>query len=352
MRNKTLFFMATLATITLFLAGCGKGGGPAPAGTTVNRGVITASGDIAVNGVFYNLSSANIILDGLPGNKSDLQVGMVVTVRGIFDNRTSHAIRRPATGVEYASNFQGPVDCVNILNNSLTIMGQQVLIGTTSPNQTVFANFSGNRNIFANLSTVTKLNPHLSPQLPPNPPSPLNPQPSLFSVVKVSGFPNGINGFQATRIELMAQAIDLLNTPVPVWTRGAIDNVDPVGMTFTIGNLTADFSMMNPVYVPRPLANGLFVIVTGVSSDFTPGNAPTLVVQSITPISEGPTTQEGDHVSVAGFVSGLTGSTFRVGGTVVNASTISLMGITNSVMVEVEGTIKNGVLMATKITLL
>ncbi len=352
MRGKIFFFTTALAIFTLLLAGCG-GGGPAPAATTVNRGVITAVGSIAVNGFIYDTSSASITLDGLHGKQSDLQVGMVVTVRGIFDNRTSHAIRRKATSVEYASDFQGPVDCVNILytlNNppSLTIMGQQVLIGTTPPNQTVFANFTPNQNIFANVSTVSMLNPQLSPQLPPNPPTPLTPQPPLYNMVKVSGFSNGFNGFQATRIELLAQGVDLLNSQVPLWTRGAVDGVDPVGLSFTIGNLT--ISVMNPAYFPRLLQNGLFVIVKGLSPDFTPGNAPALVVQSITPIKEGPSVQEGDHVAVEGFVSGLSGSSFKVGGTAVNASTISLMGISNAGMVEVEGTIKNGVLMATQIT--
>ncbi len=165
MRNNIMFFIALFAISIFTLAGCGGGGGSAPAGTTVNRGVVTAEGNIVVNGVFYNISSANIVIDGLAATKNDLKVGMVVTVKGIFDNRTSHAIRRTASRVELVSNFQGPVDCVNPLDNSLTIMGQQVLVKTTPPNQTVFANFSSLRTIFANISTVSKLNRegHLSP---------------------------------------------------------------------------------------------------------------------------------------------------------------------------------------------
>ena len=357
MRGKIFVVITTLAISALSLAGCsGGGGGAAPAaGTgTVNSGVITASGNIAVNGVFYNVSSANIIIDGLPGKKSDLQVGMVVTVRGIFDNFTSHAIRRTATSVEYTSNFQGPVDCVNILNNSLTIMGQQVLVSTTPPNQTVFANFSSTRIIFANVSTVTKLNPHLSPQFASNPPSPLNPQPTLYSMVKVSGFSNDINGFQATRIELLAQAVDL-TTSFPIGIMGTANNVDPIGMAFTIGNLSIDYSQMNQVYVPIHFASGQFISVKGFSSDYSPGNAPSLSViapRSIFTINEGAAAQQGDHVTVEGFVSGLSGTTFKVGGTTVSAATISLKGITNSVMVEVEGTFNNGILIATKLTLL
>jgi hypothetical protein len=357
--------ITALAISALSLAGCGgsggSGGGAAPAAaSTVNRGVVTASGNIAVNGVFYNVSSANIMIDGLPGKKSDLQVGMVVTIRAGFDNLTSHAIRRTATSVDYTSNFQGPVDCVNILNNSLTIMGQQVLISTTPPNQTVFANFSSRRIIFSNVSTVAKLNPHLSPQLlQPNQiadpdPNSATYNPNVYSMVKVSGFSNDIYGFQATRIELTAQSVDL-TTSFPIAIMGTANNVDPIGMAFTIGNLSIDYSQMNQVYVPLHFASGQFISVKGFSSDYSPGNAPTLSViapRSIFTISEGAVVQQGDHVTVQGFVSGLSGTSFKVGGTSVSATTISLKGLTNSVLVAVEGTITNGVLIASKLTLL
>jgi|GEM_PF-1519868 len=354
MRGKILLLIAALAISALALAGCsGGGGGGAPAANTVNRGVITAPGTVVVNGVFYNVSSAGITIDGLSGKTSDLQVGMVVSVRGIFDNRTSHAIRRTATSVEYASNFQGPVDCVNILNNTLTIMGQQVLVSTTPPNQTVFANFSSTKIIFANVSTVARLNPHLSPQFA-QPQSALNPQPTLYNVVKVSGFDNGINGFQATRVELVAQAVDL-STDILLGIRGTANNVDPIGMSFTIGNLSIDYSGMNPVYVPLHFTSGQFVSVKELSSNFTPGNAPGLSLVtsgSLVSLNGGVAAKDGDHVSVAGFVSGLSGTTFIVNGTTVSAATISLKSVANSVMVEVEGTMKSGVLIASSLTLL
>ena len=357
MQGKILLFIFALAISTLSVAGCGGGGGggggTTPVVSTVNKGVITASGNIAVNGVFYNISSANIMIDGLPGNRSGLQVGMVVTVKGIFDNRTSHAIRRTASSVEYTSSFQGPVDCVNILNNTLTVMGQQVLISTIRPNQTVFANFSSSRMIFANESTVTKLNPHLSPLFPPNPPTPLNPQTPLYNIVKISGFSNDVYGFQATRIELLAQAVDL-TTSFPIEIMGTANNVDPIGMSFTIGNMSLDYSQMNPVYVPIHFASGQFVKVKEFSSNFSPGNAPSLTIlapQSIIAINEGAAAQEGDYVTVTGYVSGLFGTFFNVGGTPVKAGTISLSGVTNSVMATVSGTIQNGILTATKISL-
>jgi hypothetical protein len=192
-------------------------------------------------------------------------------------------------------------------------------------------------------------------------------------MVKVSGFSNGINGFQATRIELLAESVDL-STSVPIGIRGTIENVDITGKTFTIGNLTVDYSMMNPVYgpnpfgfntfsnlstvnpifVPHPLDNGVFVSVTGVTSDFTPGNAPSLALtapQLIRPINQGIVAKEGDHVAVAGFVSDLSGTFFKMGGTPVDGSIFFLSGISNADFLEVEGTFKKGILVASKITL-
>ena len=349
MRNNIMFFIALFAISIFTLAGCGGGGGSAPAGTTVNRGVVTAEGNIVVNGVFYNISSANIVIDGLAATKNDLKVGMVVTVKGIFDNRTSHAIRRTASRVELVSNFQGPVDCVNPLDNSLTIMGQQVLVKTTPPNQTVFANFSSLRTIFANISTVSKLNRegHLSPDF--------GSQPPLYSIVKVSGFYNDINGFQATRIELVEPGVDLTDptTPHPVWIKGTVTDVDVPGKAFAIGNLTVDYSGMIPAYQPNFLVPGLFVNVQGLSTEFETGNAPSLTFVDphlIQRANEGVAAQEGDHVTVMGYVSGLSGTSFTIGGTRVDASSFSLSGITNAVLLQVEGTFSGGVLVASKIT--
>lgn len=361
MQGNISLILVSLVIFTLSLAGCGSGGGgAAPAASTVNKGVITSSGNVVVNGVFYNISSANIIIDGLPGHKNDLQVGMVVTVSGVFDNLTSHAIHRRATKVEYNSNFQGPVDCVNILNNTLTIMGQQVVVSTVPPNQTVFANFSSTKVIFANVSTVSKLNPHLSPQLL-HPDQLADPDPSsatynpiVYSMVKVSGFADDIYGFQATRVDLIAQAVDLA-TAFAIGIMGTANDVDPIGMAFTIGNLSIDYSQMNQVYVPLRFASGQFVSVKGFSSDYSPGNAPSLSIiapRSVITINEGAVALEGDHVSVEGFVTGFSGTSFKVGGTPVSAGTISLKGVTNSVMVAVEGTIINGILVASKLTLL
>jgi hypothetical protein len=64
---------------------------------------------------------------------------MVVTVKGVFDNRTSHTFPRTATSVEFTDNLEGPVDFVNAFSNALLVMGQPVRVTPTGtlPNTTV-----------------------------------------------------------------------------------------------------------------------------------------------------------------------------------------------------------------------
>ncbi|HYS44692.1 MAG TPA: hypothetical protein VEM32_12005, partial [Geobacteraceae bacterium] len=98
---------------------------------------------------------------------------------------------------------------------------------------------------------------------------------------------------------------------------------------------------------------GLFVNVQGLSTEFETGNAPSLTFVDphlIQRANEGVAAQEGDHVTVMGYVSGLSGTSFTIGGTRVDASSFSLSGITNAVLLQVEGTFSGGVLVASKIT--
>jgi hypothetical protein len=103
---------------------------------------------------------------------------------------------------------------------------------------------------------------------------------------------------------------------------------------------------------------GQFVEVQGVgpvlgdSPIYITSAAPSFVVTSVKQFTEGVTANQGDHVIVEGYVSGLSGTTFTIEGTAVNAGTLSLLDIANSTNVRVEGTFNNGVLNASKITLL
>ena len=120
MRAKILFFVAALAIATLSLAGCGGGGdgGGTPV-TGVSRGAITSVGNsITVNGVEFSTTGAAITMDD-PTDSTTLKQGMVVTVRGEFDD----AIRGKAFEVKVANDLKGPIAAFNNLSSSMTILG-------------------------------------------------------------------------------------------------------------------------------------------------------------------------------------------------------------------------------------
>src|SRR5512143_3826131 len=93
----------------LTMTACG-GSGTAGNAQTTAKGVISGFGSLHVNGVQYATNNATVTMDGVPATVNDLQVGMVVTVKGnINDDRTAGA----ATAIEFSDLFQGPVSAVD-----------------------------------------------------------------------------------------------------------------------------------------------------------------------------------------------------------------------------------------------
>lgn len=323
MRNRVSYLMAAAALSAMSLAGCGSGGGAAPA-TVVSRGVITQTGSIYVNGVEFDVAAANVQVNGTAASASSLQPGMVVTVKGTFDNMTSQT-RATAASVEYDDILTGPVDSVNTLNDAITVMGQPVIIMTgTAPNKTVFQNFSSLSQLTWNQSNIP-------------------------CVAQVSGFSDGSGGIQATRIELVAQT---MAPSTLLEARGAMSALDTNVKTFKLGNMTVDYSGIDPIYLPSPLADGQYVEVKGMGSGYTTSSAPTLKATDVLLKTQALGAQEGDHILLEGFVTDLSGTTFRVEGTTVDSSSILNSGIANAAKVEVEGVFTKGVVKASKITLL
>jgi hypothetical protein len=77
-----------------------------------------------------------------------------------------------------------------------------------------------------------------------------------------------------------------------------------------------------------------------------------LIAASVTKLTEGVTATNGTPMSVEGFVSGLAGNLFTIEGTSVDAGVLSLADIANASKVRVDGTFSNGVMRASRITLL
>jgi hypothetical protein len=103
--------VALLVTAALSFAACGTGGSSssssAPSAPGVARGAITerSAGSITVNGVEFSTAGATVRIDDNPHPESDLRTGMVVTIRGSFDDRTG-----TAGEIEYEHGIEGQVD--------------------------------------------------------------------------------------------------------------------------------------------------------------------------------------------------------------------------------------------------
>ncbi|HEY6872072.1 MAG TPA: TIGR03118 family protein [Geobacteraceae bacterium] len=306
MRAKILLFLAAVALSALSLAGCGSDSASSAPVTGVSRGAITSVGNsITVNGVEFSTTGAAITMDD-PTDAATLEQGMVVTVRGEFDD----AIRGKAFEVKVANDLKGPIAAFNNLSSSMTILGQNVRF---DPAKTVFANFSG-----AGTSGV-----------------------HAGEMVRVNGFFDTRGTIHATFVQ----------RKLPDWTaattvtiRGTI-SAPPGATTFTIGGLTVNFSGTT---LPAGTAAGSFVKVTGTIPTLT---STTLTATSVQLPLVGLQNEagEGARVDAEGFVFGMNGNIFTLAGTTVDAGNLSLAGIANGSKVEVEGTLHNGKLLATKV---
>lgn len=301
-------FPVLLMILVMAMAGCSGGGGgsttPASGKPVVSKGVITKLGSIYVNGVRYDTSSAAINMED-PAD-SALKVGMVVTVKGIFSDSSN----AQATNITFSDNLKGPIAEFNNNAGTMTVLGQKIKFDSS----TEFDDFP------------TKGTSSVVPG----------------QMVQISGFADANGTIQATRIE-RHQPDWTQNTTVEI--KGTISTKPAGTSSFTIGGLTVDTTGLT---LPASIGVGSFVKVEGKLAMFS---STTLKASSVTSRREGIEMEEsdGDHTDVEGYVKNLSGNTFMVGGTFVNAGTLSLAGIANGVKVEVEGSFLNGILIASKI---
>ncbi len=188
--------------------------------SAVVRGPISRFGSIFVNGTEYDVSAANIQLDGAAGSQSQLRVGQVVTVKADINAAGTAGV---ATNVSFSSDVLGPVAQVDLAGGSLVILGQRIrLIGDTL----------------------------LDPQLP------LGGILGLVPGIKlqVSGAPNAAGDIVASRIDLV------LGGSSTARIQGAVQALNTSAHTFRVNAQTVAYGAITPV---GTLANGSTVAVEG-----------------------------------------------------------------------------------------
>ncbi|GAB1257459.1 hypothetical protein NBRC116494_19610 [Aurantivibrio plasticivorans] len=303
------------SVLILPLIGCGGGGGSSSNGEVVGiggtgspaqaTGSITGFGSIFVNGVEFETDSSSITIDDNPGSESDLKLGMVVTVSGEIDGTGNTGT---ATTVVFDNEVQGPVSSIGAV---LTNGKREIIVLNTTvildPVSTVFDDTS--------FDTI-----------------------AVDDLVEVSGFRNSANQLVASRIERKsAFQTDISEVEI----KGQINSLDTVAMSFVVGTYTVDYSTASEV--EEPLSNGLGVEVKGTLNGTT--ITATRVQQEDDIFGD-----EIDKVSIEGFITNLSGTTFSILGQEVDASSATFspasLVLANDLKVEVEGPIEGGVLRA------
>lgn len=305
LRAGLLSFVLSAAFV---LAGCG-GGGSDGAGTAKSGfafGRISGFGSVVVNGVHYDESKAVIEdEDGQSYDGSELHLGMMAEIESRDHDESSGTPKATATKIRLVGLMRGPVE--SVANGSIVVLGQTVAVTAT----TVFGeSFAGGANAIA-----------------------------PGSVVKVYGTLDTASGaYSATRVEASSDA-------GPYKLRGVVTAYDPALKTLKIGTALIDLS---GVAIPADLAVGSVVRVRLQTSQ-TNGM---WVATQLKTIHFRP--DDNDHTEIEGTISEFTSAaSFRVDGLQVDASKARFedgsAGLDAGVRVEVEGTLVNGVLIATKL---
>ena len=308
----------TLAA-TAVLVACGGGGGDtdpvtappaAPAAASAySQGAITGFGSVFVGGVRFDDSTASVAdEDGNSRSNSDLKLGMMVEVdSGNVDRAAATA---QAVRIRWGSEIVGPVGAIDTAASTVVVLGQTVLVTTS----TVF-----DSTLAGGLSALT-----------------------AGAVIEVHGILDPANRrVVATRIEPKAGALAFK-------LRGAIAALNTTAKTFTINGQLVSYAGLLAANLPAALSNGQIVRVLLQTTQV--GGA--WVATALRGGLRLPEARQDAHVE--GVITVFTSSiNFEVNGLRVDATNAAFpdgtAGIVLGTRVEVEGTVTNGVLVATKV---
>lgn len=306
-----LFFVACLALTGLGLAHAGGGIG----GTGRVFGEITAFGSIFVNGVEYNISTANIIINGAPATQADLKLGMAVRVDGTVNPA---GLTGTATTVEFLGDIEGAIDGAPVISGTNGVFQIYGLVIKTDGSTK-----------YTDGVTLATLN--------------------AGDAVEVNGLYNANDqSYTATRIEKRSsfQQVDV---------RGVISNVDTTAKTFRLGaSLVVSYASAQVRDVPNNVpANGLFVEVKAAAR---PANN---VLMATVVAGEGSVLVIADMPfgMVQGIAANVTAGAFSMGNQpiVINAQTVfdaaPPSALLNGQKAVATGPVTNGVMTATVVTI-
>ena len=299
------------------IAGCGGGGtgvaGLSSGGTgSFTSGTITGFGSIIVNGIRYNNDTATVLTsdDSVSSNPA-LQLGMVVNIEGSAVTPASSTTGLPtatAYRITYGSEWIGPVS--NRATTTFEILGHTVDVLATTL-------FGG---VVQQLSDLRDTH-----------------------FVEVYGYVDQVDGhIQASRIDVSTVQ------PSAYKLSGAITQINQVNGTANLGQTAISWSV--PAVLPSGLSSGDFVRVVLDPSPVGAVWTASRIQQVSSPLSRLSADHDYEaeiHGSITAYQSS---ANFVVNGIPVNASAAQMKGtLAVGVQVEVEGSIRSGQLVATKV---
>lgn len=312
--SRALRLLAIVVFAANLLAGCGGGGSGSSAGaakSSFTAGPITGFGSVIINGVRFDVSTARVANDDDEAqSEDDLKLGMVAEVEAGEITRDSTGSHGDAKSIHFRSAIIGPVDAIDIPTRLLVVLGQTVDVSNT----TVFGDSL------------------------PNGPFSI----AVGDVLEIFGMLDTTTGhYLATRIEAKPDA--------PFFKlRGIVTNLDTTARTFMIGTETISGANLSPDQIPEGFANGLLVVA---KLQTTPVNG-AWVATKLKIVAH--RIEDHDEVELEGFVTSVTSSTqFSVDGIPVDASSAEFepdgATIVLGAEVEVEGAVRDGVIIASKV---
>jgi hypothetical protein len=297
----------------LFVAGaavyCGGGG-------IGGTGGISGFGSIFVNGVEWFTDTAEITLDGEPGSEADLRLGMIVDVQG---QPFLGGVSATADTVRFDDAVQGPVSSLTVLSPTTV---EAEILGHTVEIDSALTQFDPSDPSFA-FSTL-----------------------AVDDVLEVSGHEDGSGGIRATWLRRLG-VLALGETEVEL--EGSVAGLS--GASFALGPVTvligADTDLSG---LGVPLADGVEVEVEGILVA-----AATVEAESVSDVDSLP--EQIAEYDLEGIVSGFVSlGDFQVAGQPVDASGAEFAPpdpafVEDGALVEVEGPIVGGILLAESVAL-
>lgn len=279
--------------------------------TVVSEGVITGFGSVYVNGQRYRSESAEIAVGDSPAaDEAQLKVGMVVTVAASASDSGEDP---EAQQIRYEEHLQGPVSFIDRNAEQIEVLGQTV----TFDDLTEFED--------TDIDTL-----------------------AVGNVIEVSGYIHDNGNFYATLVELETDETEIK-------LKGEIANLDTTALTFTVSELTVDYSSTEyDDMTVDDLADGLFVKVEGEQYD---SDTQTLTATSVENKEDNDIDDDAEEITIAGIVKGYDSDagSFTVNRYefVVNDQTEfedgSLDTLANGIVVKVEGRIEGEQLIAEEV---